>query len=215
MNENLAATLDQILGFYTQEKYRDQLIRAKEIYTEMTGKLNEEDDEYENRMNLFNMWYIFDFLYDGKKTISEDYQEMEDLPVELTKALLSVSYGLFEFLKINMKKQVVLFDFLNGEKKILADSEKSIGLVDGDLFTARLIQFKEQPYLLPGLCILPGEIRNELKKQSKKIRKLKNESQEMDFLLSLEKLKTKSRTYAHLDASKIFVFAPIKKVKGL
>ena len=52
---------DKILDFYTSEKYYEELKAAKEAFVNRTGKIDEESDEYESRMNSFNHWYIFDY----------------------------------------------------------------------------------------------------------------------------------------------------------
>jgi hypothetical protein len=64
----------------------------------------------------------------------------------------------------------------------------------------------EDHYLLNGLCTLPREVLSSLKKESKKIRKLNNVEEEEVFLLNLERLKTRSIQYGHIESSKIFTF---------
>ena len=198
--------LDKVLGQYTQGSHFDDLKSAKEKYFSITGKLDEDKEEFESRMNCFNDWYVFQYRHtDGSKVI-EDYIRTSELDVELSQALLNVNHSLFEFAKINFKKQIVLQDILHDEKITLVKSHPNISLVEGDVFTGRVIKYKGDYFLLRGVCILPQGVKKILKKQSKKVRKLNSFEEELNFLLHLETLKTKATHYSHIDPAKIFIF---------
>ncbi len=79
-------------------------------------------------------------------------------------------------------------------------------MVQDDVFVGRIVTYQGENYLLKGMCPLPGNVLGNLKKQSKKVRKLNSAEEEEKFLLELERLKTKSLNYGHIDANKIFVF---------
>ena len=136
----------------------------------------------------------------------EDYIRTQDLDEELSQALLNVNHSLFEFSKINFRKQVVLKDVLHDEKITLVKNHPLISLMEGDVFTGRVIKYKGDHYLLRGVCILPQGVKSVLKKQSKKVRKTNSFEEELNYLLQLEHLKTKSMHYSHIDPSKIFIF---------
>ena len=198
--------LDKVLGLYTLGTHFEDLKSAKEKYFSITGKLDEDKEEFESRMNCFNDWYIFQFRHsDGSKVI-EDYIRTNQLEVELSQALLNVNHSLFEYSKINFRKQIVLHDILHDEKIVLVKSHPTISLMEGDVFTGRVIKFQGAYYLLRGVCILPQGVKSILKKQSKKVRKLNSFEEELNFLLQLESLKTKATHYGHIDPSKIFIF---------
>lgn len=199
--------LDKVLELYTQGQFFSELKEAKENYFALTGKLDEDKDEFESRMNSFNDWYIFQYRQkDGSKVI-EEYIRNNELEEELSQALLNVNHSLFEFSKINFRKQVVLKDILHDEKIILNKDHPSISLMEGDVFTGRIIKYKGDIHLLRGICILPQGVKSILKKQSRKIRKLNSFDEELQYLLQLESLKTKAMHYSHIDPSKIFIFA--------
>lgn len=198
--------LDKVLGLYTQGSHFDELKSAKDKYFSITGKLDEDKEEFESRMNCFNDWYVFQYRSsDGAKVI-EDYIRTSQLDVELSQALLNVNHSLFEFSKINFRKQIVLHDILHDEKIVLMKNHPTISLMEGDVFTGRVIKYKGEYYLLRGVCILPQGVKKILKKQSKKVRKLNSFEEELNFLLQLESLKTKATHYSHIDPAKIFIF---------
>jgi hypothetical protein len=198
--------LDKVLHLYTQGQFFEDLKQAKDTYFSLTGKLDEDKEEFESRMNCFNDWYIFQYRHpDGSKVI-EDYIRNNELDEELSQSLLNVNHSLFEFSKINFRKQIVLKDVLHDEKITLVKNHPNISLVEGDVFTGRVIKYKGDHYLLRGVCILPQGVKSILKKQSKKVRKTNSFDEELKFLLQLESLKTKAMHYSHIDPSKIFIF---------
>lgn len=206
MLELIDTHIEKMLTTYTQGEYFERLKQAKEAYIALTGKLDEDKDEFESRMNCFNEWYLFQWKDESGKKIVEDYIRREQLDEDLSQAFLNVNHTLLEFSKVNFRKQIVLLDILHDEKVNLAKGHRHIGLVEDDLFIGRVIRYKGDNYLLHGVCTLPQSIRSVLKKQSKKVRKMNSFEEELKFLLSLESLKTKSMHYQHIEPSKIFVF---------
>lgn len=199
--------IEKILEKYTQGEYYDLLLRAKKQYVDATGKLNEETDEYESRMNTFNDWFIFHFKMDNDRRVIDDYIQDTNLDVDLAKAFYDVNYSLFHFVKVNFRKQVVLKDILHNQKLILAKDNGEVSLVADDIFVGRTITYNEQSYLMRGLCFLPRTVLGNLKKEAKKVRKLNNIDEEEKYLLKIESLMTRSLNYGHIDASKIFIFS--------
>jgi hypothetical protein len=206
MLEVLQEHLDKVLKLYTQGNHFDELKTAKIKYFSITGKLDEDKEEFESRMNSFNDWYIFQFRQTEGSRVIEDYIRTNQLDVELSQALLNVNHSLFEFSKINFRKQIVLHDILHDEKIVLVKNHPNISLMEGDLFTGRIIKYQDENYLLRGICTLPQGVRSILKKQSKRVRKLNSFEEELNFLLKLEAFKTKAMHYSHIEPTKIFIF---------
>jgi hypothetical protein len=199
--------LDKVLNLYTQGEFFTDLKEAKEKYFSITGKLDEDKDEFESRMNSFNDWYIFQYRQkDGSKVI-EEYIRNNQLDEELSQALLNVTHSLFEFTRSSFRKTIVLKDILHDEKITLKKDHPTISLMEGDIFTGRVFKYKGESYLLKGVCTLPQGVKSILKKQSKKVRKLNSFEEELKFLLQLESLKTKAMHYSHIDPTKIFIFS--------
>lgn len=198
--------LDKVLNLYTKGEFFTDLKTAKEKYFSITGKLDEDKEEFESRMNCFNDWYIFQYRHpDGSKVI-EEYIRSTQLEEELSQAMLNVNHSLFEFNKISFRKQIVLNDILHDEKIVLAKNHPNISLMEGDVFTGRVLKYNGEYYLLRGICTLPRGVTSILKKQSKKVRKANSFEEELNFLLQLESLKTKAMHYSHIDPAKIFIF---------
>jgi hypothetical protein len=198
--------LDKVLSLYTEGQFLLEIKEAKEKYFSITGKLDEDKDEFEAWMNSFNDWYIFHYCQkDGSKVI-EEYIRNNKIDEELSQSFLNVNHSLFEFNKSSFRKQLILKDILHDEKIILKKDHPTISLVEGDVFTGRVIKYRGESYLLRGVCILPQGVKSILKKQSKRVRKINSFEEELRFLLELESLKTKAMHYSHIDPTKIFIF---------
>lgn len=198
--------LDKVLSLYTKDEFFKDLKSAKEKYFSITGKLDEDKEEFESRMNCFNDWYIFQYRHDDGSKVIEEYIRSNSLDEELSQAMLNVNHSLFEFKKISFRKHIVLHDILHDEKITLAKNHPNISLMEGDVFTGRVIKYQGEYYLLRGICTLPRGVTSILKKQSKKVRKANSFEEELNFLLQLESLKTKAMHYSHIDPAKIFIF---------
>jgi len=199
--------LQKIQGFYTQDSYFDLMKAAKAVFIEKTGKMDEDAQEYEARMNSFNDWFAFNYLPEASEKLIEVYLKENQVEAEIAQSFRCVNYSLFHFKKINFRKQIVINDILHSKKFVLAKDSDMLALVEDDLFVSRSIEYKENHYLLPGLCLLPREILSILKKESKKIRKQENQKLEEDFLLKIEALKIRSLQYGHLESSDVFKFS--------
>ncbi len=198
--------LDKVLNIYTKGDFFADLKSAKEKYFSITGKLDEDKEEFESRMNCFNDWYIFQYRHNDGSKVIEEYIRSTQLEEELSQAMLNVNHSLFEFSKMSFRKQIVLKDILHDEKITLAKNHPNISLMEGDVFTGRVIKYNGEYYLLRGICTLPRGVTSILKKQSKKVRKANSFEEELSFLLQLESLKTKAMHYSHIDPAKIFIF---------
>ncbi len=204
---NLIEThINKIMDHYTKGDYYDLLIKAKNEFVDKTGMIDEEANEYESRMNTFNDWFIFNFRREDKRRVIDDYIQNFTVEAELAKSFYNINFSLFQFVKINFRKQIVLKDILHNEKVVLKKEDCNLALLEDDIFLGRIINFENKNYILKGVTTLPREVLSNLKKQAKKVRKLNSDVAEEEFLLTVEKLKIKSLHYGHLNSEKIFVF---------
>ena len=205
--ETLQSHLDIILHKFSQDEFYERLKEAKKKYFKIAGVVNEEDDEYESKMNLFNDWYLFHFLETGlNSSYVNAYLKSVKLDQELDRSLRNVNYSLYQLISRKQDK-IKIKDHFSNIKFTLAQDNGPIGCVDGDVFIGRTLSIDNSFYLLKGMCILPKGIENVLKRRVKKIRRLKDPNLQYDFLLQLESLKIKWLRYGHIEAEKIFNFS--------
>jgi hypothetical protein len=199
--------LEQALMEFSRGDYFLNLLKAKSEYFQLTGTVNEDDEEYEARMNSFNDWYLFQYISPlTQTTIISEYIKKHQLTDQLIKSFTSVIFSLFEFQKKSFKNQIVLEDLIHHKKYVLPIGHEEMALIPKDFFSGRVITYEEEHYLLKGRCILPIDSKSICRKQSKKIHRMNNIQAETEFLLMLEAHKTKWGRYNHVSVDKIFVF---------
>ncbi|GEM_PF-464023 len=207
MHESLRHLLEKVLTQYSRDEFYDTLLKAKEDYFLKTGKAFEEDEDYESRMASFNDWYVLQYLPDTSGlTFFEQYTVGHEVLADLKESIEITNHSLFEYTGTSFRGQHLLKDILHDEKITLSKVHSTPSMVKGDLFIGRTTFYREENYLYNGLRIMPKEARSPMKKEAKKVRKLNDRKQELDFLFFTEALKTKWQRYGHVDVNKIFVF---------
>ncbi len=204
--EELRSILDNAVTRFSSDDYYERLKSAKEEYFKLAGKLSEEDEDYDSRMNGFVYWYITQKKNDGNGPLISSY--LSDIPIEESQkeAMLNINHSLFEYRGQNLFKKHVFKDILHNTKFYIPKNEFTLQLVKDDLFIARTITHEGKTMLLDDISVLPYDARAPLVKESKKVRKLNDRTRDLQFLLKIEALKTKWRQYGHIDPKKIFVF---------
>lgn len=207
MNTKLREHFEKALDIYTQGVHYETLLEAKKEYFEITGQANDDDFDFEARMNSFNEWYVLQFISKrGTRTVISDYLINNPINDFLAKSLSSVNYSLYEYVGKNLRGADVLYDMLHDKKIPLPKGGILPSIIKDDLFVGRVLSFEDKNHLMTGLCVIPKEVRSILKKECKKVRNLKNPNEELKFLLKIESFKTKWIRYGHVDATKIFKF---------
>lgn len=207
MHESLRYLLEKVLEHYSVDQYYECLLDAKQDYFIRTGKAFEEDEDYESRMALLNDWYVLQYCSDDSgKSFFQKYIEEHDVLPELIESINQTNHSLFEYQGTSFRGQKTIKDILHDRKILLAKNHGELSIVKGDVFIGRTTFYREENYLFNGLRVMPKEAKSAMKKESKKVRKLKDLSSELEFLFFTESLKTKWQRYGHIDVAKIFVF---------
>lgn len=207
MNQILKEHFDKALGIYTTGVHYDTLLEAKKEYFEITGMANDDDDDFEARMNAFNEWYVLQFISKrGTRTVISDYLMNNPVSDDLARSLSGVNYSLIEYTGKSFRGNDILYDILHDAKIKLTKNVSLPSIIEADIFVGRILTYQNESHLMNGLCVIPKEVRAILKKECKRVRKLKNPNEELKFLLKIESFKTKWIRYGHVDATKIFKF---------
>ncbi len=207
MIDILEKHLDKIIEEYnTDSRRRPHLMRAKEMYIEHTGMVDEDADDFESRMNNFYEWFIFNFEFEEGKTIISRYINENSIEKEVLSALKDTTFSVFEFLKFNLKKQIVIKDLLHDTKFVLPNDHTKISVFPGDIFVCRFSNFDGNRYMLRGSTSISTGAKSNILKQAKKVRRYSDPKDELKFLLEVQFLQNKSQRYAHIDPAKVFVF---------
>lgn len=207
MIDILQKTFDDALTLYSKDKHYAALLDAKNNYFDQTGVTHEEDEDYESRMNAFNQWYILQYRHPTwHQTAMTMFLEEKPEFEEVSQAFKNVIFSLFEYTGKSLTGLDVLVDILHKTKIKLAKGNEIPSIVKNDFFMGRMIPYQGDHYLMPGLSLLPSEVKSILSKESKKVRKYSHLEEEVKFLLQVESLRSKWKRYGHIDATKIFKF---------
>lgn len=206
MKEKITEHLEKALGEFSVGDYYDPLIQAKKMYFSLTGQISEGDDEYEQRMNSFNDWYLFQFAHTNGKTAVELYLDNNEVEKDLTDVFKNFKYSLFEYTGKSLLGGEKLKDLVSGEKVTLIKDMGKLPIVKGELFLGRIITTESGAVLLDGMNLIPVSVKKILQKEIKRLKKIGDDELEYQFLLQIESLKTKWLHYTHIAPEKIFVF---------
>ena len=98
IKDKLKKYCQDALTQFTTGEYYNQLLLAKEKYFSITGEIQEEDEDYENRMYTFNDWYLFQYKLQGSQTSPMiNYLMSHDVDDDIKKTLEECRYSLFEY----------------------------------------------------------------------------------------------------------------------
>jgi len=206
MIEIFQSHLDKAFLEFSRDRYFDTLINAKNEYFSLTGKSNEDDEDYEIRMNLFSEWYLLQYKSDNNESVICSYLKNNNIDNYVSNSLKNTNYSIYEYLGENMKKQYVVKDYIENKKIVLAKDATIPILIKGDICIGRVLNYDTKYYLLHGIRLLPRESKSLLKKEIKRIKKSGNSIINNDFILKVEALNNKWQRYRQIEISKIFQF---------
>jgi|tagenome__1003787_1003787.scaffolds.fasta_scaffold20736761_1 hypothetical protein len=162
----------------------DDMVRAKEEYfTQTGGEVHADDRCYEQRMQAFFNWYLFDRRQpDGGTPVERFLREKgAELPARDKDILLGCTQsrvGLYEYrgsrggiFSRPAKGQVRVRDAITGEDFDVTERRQMHGLEIGDLFEARLVPVDRTWHFSTSFTYQPREvypaIRREIKRRKK------------------------------------------------
>jgi hypothetical protein len=212
MVEKFQKGIDFITNEYTAGDYFREVYEAKKNYFENLGVIAEDDPDFENQMDVFMGWYLFDrplekhdlppiFLFYRKN--QPRFSADEDI---VYKALTQAKHSVFELVK-QKSEVLILRDLSNGKKYDVQDSQFNAGFSKGDVFEARLVPDGKTYVFANGFCFHPKEAYKFIESQMKKIRE-DDTAQRTKLLLKLGQMKNKQHRFPHIDVQYIYTLTP-------
>ena len=211
MNSEILKHIDAALVEFSGKEFFDDLVRAKQEFARLTGVIDEEDEEYESRMDTFNIWYIFDYSHRAAPTVMERYIALHQLNDEVASVLRSARSSVFQFCGENLRRRLSLKDLLQKNRFPLEKGHERPGLLKGDVFIGKVFSHGEDYFLLPVYCLLPENSISAINRQIKLLLK-KNAAaglsaeQLSQFLMKTVHLRNRYRRFTHVDPKKFFIY---------
>ena len=206
MNNTIEQHLEKALAHYSQNRYYDIMLKAKDSYLQLTGSVDDTEQDYENKMNCFNDWYLFQYRLPRQNcTIMENYLQSHSLDEITTLAFRNFCHSLFQYLGKSFRGYFSIKD-LWSKKKFILNKESPLPLLKNDFFIGRIIPLPDESYLMKGRSLLPADSWPIIKKKMRSVMKSQEIGEKNKFLYELESLNTKYKRYGHIDVAKIFIF---------
>lgn len=212
MSDKYQRCIDTITSEYTAGDFFREVYEAKKEFFENLGALSEEDQDFENQMDLFMGWYLFDRPLNHHElppALLFYRKHADSVPPEeaaLYKSLTEIRHSIYEILK-QKGISLTLKDLSTGEKYEVDDLKFRVGFSKGDIFEARLIPDGKKFVFANGFCFHPKEAYKFIETQMKKIRD-EDRAQRTKLLLKLTQMKNKQRRFPHIDINFIYTLTP-------
>ena len=207
LKEQFNKILDDIYIYHSQGARQNILYEAKDFYFRMTGSVDKDSVDFENKMVSFTEWFVLNFTPGiGQEKVFEVYYKNVGFSDEIFHLMKSVEFSLYQYNGRGFLGGNSLLDLLAGQKKYLAKDADVSFIFPKEIFVGRLMSISGKYHLLRGICSLPINVKSRIMKQCKRVKRKKVDMDEAEFLLSLEGMRYKSHTYAHVPPEKIFTF---------
>ncbi|MBL0691247.1 MAG: hypothetical protein JJV97_02835 [SAR324 cluster bacterium] len=184
------------------------IIKAKDEFSALAGKLHTDGDDYNNRIKSFLNWFLFDWKISSssQKTPFEVFMKEAKLDSETKQYcvnLVNHQYSLFLMDK-KFKSGVRLKNLYNKKKLLLADLDGFEGIESGDWIETRIFTVNGCNLLGNYMIIHPALAYKTLHKRIKKSALPVDAWQEL--ILKLHNCHAKWRSYKKIDVSFIYKF---------
>lgn len=177
----IQAQVDMLLQYVAREEH--DLVKGKEEYFAQTGgEVHEDDRAYEQRMQAFFNWFLFDRKQEGGATPVERYlrEKGAELPGNEKDILLGCTQSrlaLYEYRGTRglfsrpRTGQIRVRDAISGEDFDVTERRQMHGLEIGDLFEARLVPLERTFHFSTSFTYHPREVLREIRSEVKRRKK--------------------------------------------
>ncbi|MBU2511791.1 hypothetical protein KJ966_10645 [bacterium] len=188
----------------------NELIKARADYFSLTGKLNESDTNFTNRINAFLLWFTFDWrCHETLRTPFEMYKNESNEAVNNADFIDQLEtyerhiHSLFESIKLS-NSHAVIRDLFTQAKFEITDPDFLYGSAKGTCFETRIFKVKDDYRFSNYFILHPSVVKKAIKKKCKQIHK-KQESVK-PFIITLHSYNTKWERYRNIDIRNIYHF---------
>ena len=191
------------------ERYRGEMVAAKEEFEPVAGQMMESDESFDARVNAFHNWYILDRPMTGTGITPLRYYLESNADVLPEDAVLGYRdlydnvHSVFELLKLN-GEVAYLRDLISRKKHVVEGARQLDSMERGDLFNTRVFAHGKKSYLTNYLLLHPAGVTRIIRAEAKKVRKAKEDSK--PFLFRLLFFHSRWEQYTQMDEDKIYRF---------
>lgn len=204
--------LEPVIKQFTTGDFYKEVCQAKQEYFDRAGIVYEDDAEYENRMNTFMDWYVFDRELPGidlppiKLYVRKNAEKLSTEEADIYRGFCSTNLSIF-YLKKAGGGVVCVKDLFSRKSYEVRDADVNMGFMRGDIFEARLIPFKGAYEFSRGFCFHPVEMERFILGEIKKVRS-QDRARQVKLILQLSAMKLKHTRFQHIGIKHIYTLEP-------
>jgi len=177
--------LDELMSYAMEPSNSEQLKSAREKYFGVLGQVFEDDPDFEQRMNNFLEWFIFDYKSGGAETTTlyEKYIDSQRRVLAMDELVFKMNigkhrYSIFSIIRCGNGMIYVKDIADNSRYHVTAEDN----LEKGDLLQTRLIKTDKGCFFTHTYCLHPKQAYKYIKAE---IKKRKRSGLTPEFFLSL------------------------------
>lgn len=201
---------EDLVGFCEKDgDLSEEILLAKEEYFQKTGKLKDKDREFDNRMNAFLLWYLFDRrpvdLPDSAVSLYCKWLEDNGRPDEASMVRVQKNHihSLFVHEKTKNEEYVVR-DLLTDRKYQVPENQTLLAFPKGAVFETRIFKFDDTYCFANYFIQHPLEVNASIRKQIKVIKA--DIHPRKPFFIKLHSYYVKWKNYRSIHIDSIYHF---------
>lgn len=198
---------NKLIGILATDEKADDILKAKEEFWKLTGKMHGDEPFFEMRMSAFFDWYIFDRNI-GWQTPLENLLAhgfvLSDDEKNTYKGFLNNIHSIFIVKEITPDGMQIrdlftkIYYSMNGD-------DASLGFYKNAVFEGRIFPYKGGFYLSPSLCFHPKDSKGIIKHILKMARKA-GDTNILPLIHRLAHMNLKWETYRNIKVKDIYKF---------
>lgn len=203
--------IDQVIDHFSkQERYLQEIIQAKEVFFQKTGKVFEDDSFYETRMAAFVEWFILDRpLFKVGLTPVRYYFELFETELEEEKrqglkALMKSLHSLFLF-RGKTTTTVRIEDLFDHKRYEIVEKRQYVGIPVNSIFEGRVVQKGLHYMFSDAYCIHPHDASPLIRKEAGR-RSYRDRDPFLEFTMNLAALRLRCDRYKKVNVEQIYDF---------
>lgn len=206
---------DRLIDKLVTEKKAGDILKAKEEFWKLTGKVHGDEPFFEMRISAFFDWYIFDRKADGMTPIEVlllSGSNLSEEEKEIYRDFTGDIHSIFMVKKITPGGMTVTDLFTNNSYSLHTD-DPPLGFYKNVIFEGRIFPYKGERHLSPALCFHPKDTEDIIKHVLKMARKA-GETAILPIIHRLAHMNLKWETCRNIKARDIYKFEDYGKIKN-
>jgi hypothetical protein len=202
----LGNVLDEVIARYAGGEHQAEAVAARTAYLEATGRVLDDEPQFEERITAFLEWYALERPMDGGARRPIDLYRDELAAPEVkaaARALAATHWSLFQTLELQPGRARIE-DLLCGGRFVVHERRSLPGMEPGDVFEARLCADGGKTVFLRAFCFHPSDAESAIRAFIEEA--ARNGDRKQDVLFRLAERRLRLERYHNVHVAKIYAY---------